>query len=118
MRESFIDELLDLLLHGKVVIPAFSGECRAGDVHQEVVARHCIAGDSNGDYSMLTSFPDDLNVGLILDVPRSGNIQRLKERVAPSRDEVLEGKAPTPVYVIQGRDPSRMEYIKSNSSIR
>lgn len=98
-------------------------EGKTACINRFLVPAHCgkgpafIAGDSNGDYSMLTSFPDDLNVGLILDVPRNGNIQRLKERVAPSRDEVLEGKAPAPVYVIQGRDPSKMEYIKSNISV-
>ncbi|MBQ3881033.1 MAG: haloacid dehalogenase-like hydrolase [Bacteroidales bacterium] len=76
-----------------------------------------IAGDSNGDYSMLTSFPEDLNVGLILDVPRTGNIQNLKEKAIPTRDAVLKGKATSPAYVVQGRDPSRMEYIKSNISV-
>lgn len=76
-----------------------------------------VAGDSNGDYSMLTSFPD-MKVGLILDVPRSGGIQHLKEEASTIRNQVLDGTAEYPVYVVQGRDDSSMTYIKSDRSKR
>ncbi len=36
-----------------------------------------VGGDSNGDFSMLTSFPD-MKLGIIVDMPRSGAIDSLK----------------------------------------
>lgn len=37
-----------------------------------------VAGDSNGDYNMLVDF-DDMKLGIIFDLPRSGGIQDLKK---------------------------------------
>lgn len=37
-----------------------------------------VAGDSNGDYNMLTDF-DGMKIGLIIDQPRTGGIQDLKK---------------------------------------
>lgn len=66
-----------------------------------------VAGDSNGDYSMLTSFPD-LKVGLIINCHRSGNIARLSEKALEQTD------ADSPRYVLQGRDTSLPGYVRSS----
>ena len=75
-----------------------------------------VAGDSNGDFSMLTSFPEDLKVGLIIDVPRTGDIQKLKEKASAMRGAVLDGSAQYPLFVVQGRDDASLRYIKSDRS--
>jgi len=99
-------------------------EGKTACIRDLIAPRHCgrgpalVAGDSNGDYSMMTSFPEDLKVGLILDVPRTGDIQRLKEKALSERDKVLDGTASFPIYVVQGRDGSTMSYIPSSVSRR
>lgn len=53
-------------------------------IEKIIMPKHCkkspmmIAGDSDGDYDMLTAF-EDMQYGLIIDVSDSGNIQSLKE---------------------------------------
>ena len=59
-----------------------------------------VAGDSNGDYAMLTSF-DSLSVGLIFDCKRSGQIAGLIEKASASS---AQEPAARPVYVVQPRD--------------
>ena len=65
-----------------------------------------VAGDSNGDFSMLTSFPD-LKVGLIFDCGNGGNIGELAE-TARKDDLSFRGhvRNNTTKYVLQPRDLS------------
>ena len=65
---------------------------------------------------MMTSFPEDLKVGLIIDVPRTGDIQKLKEKASAMRGAVLDGSAQYPLFVVQGRDDASLRYIKSDRS--
>ncbi|MGM9734960.1 MAG: hypothetical protein ACI3ZL_00960 [Candidatus Cryptobacteroides sp.] len=66
-----------------------------------------VAGDSNGDYDMLTSF-DSLGVGLIIDCKRSGPIARLAEKASTT---TLQDCSTRPVYVLQQRDLSIPGYV-------
>ena len=59
-----------------------------------------VAGDSNGDYAMLTAF-DDLSVGLIFDCKRSGNIAALVDK---ANTKMAAGTSTRPIYVVQPRD--------------
>ena len=59
-----------------------------------------VAGDSNGDYAMLTAF-DDLSVGLIFDCKRSGNIAALVDK---ANTKMTAGTSTRPIYVVQPRD--------------
>ena len=59
-----------------------------------------VAGDSNGDYAMLTAF-DDLSVGLIFDCKRSGQIAALVEK---ANTNMAVGTSTRPIYVVQPRD--------------
>ncbi|MGN1210859.1 MAG: hypothetical protein ACI4TM_04180 [Candidatus Cryptobacteroides sp.] len=61
-----------------------------------------VAGDSNGDYDMLTAF-DSLKVGLIIDCGRSGPISELAAGAPSSK---------SPRYVVQGRDLSIPGYVR------
>ena len=67
-----------------------------------------VAGDSNGDYAMLTSF-DSLSVGLIIDCKRSGPIAKLAEEASTSSMKDCSGR---PVYVLQQRDLTIPGYVK------
>jgi len=63
-----------------------------------------VAGDSNGDYSMLTSFPD-LKVGLIFDCGNTGNIGSLADMARKDSLSFREHlKNNSTKYVIQPRD--------------
>ncbi len=69
-----------------------------------------VAGDSNGDFAMLTSFKD-LKVGLIVNCLGSGAIGGLTAGAAGKQADVrLKGRE-TPLYVVQGRDPSAFGFI-------
>ncbi len=71
-----------------------------------------VAGDSNGDYSMLTSFPD-LKVGLIFDCGNSGDIGALAETARNDRMPLKEHlRNNTTKYVLQPRDLSIPGLIK------
>ncbi len=59
-----------------------------------------VAGDSNGDYAMLTAF-DDLSVGLVFDCKRSGNIAALVDK---ANTKMAAGTSTRPIYVVQPRD--------------
>ena len=72
-----------------------------------------VAGDSNGDYAMLTSFPD-LRIGLIVNALRSGPIAGLVDG-AP-RFQFHSGYRGKPLYVVQGRDPARKCFIPHRRS--
>lgn len=60
-----------------------------------------VAGDSNGDYHMLSAF-DNLSLGLIID--RAAN-------------EPLASLYGVKGYLLQGRDPSSGKYIRSSESL-
>lgn len=62
------------------------------------VSPSLVAGDSNGDFDMLTAF-DSLQVGLIIDCKRSGPIAELAAN-------------PGEKYVVQGRDLSIPGYVR------
>lgn len=71
-----------------------------------------VAGDSNGDYEMLTNFKN-LKIGLIINCNNRGKIGELTERaLKQSRSTDNEG----PLYLVQGRDPSKMKFIPSHES--
>ncbi len=61
-----------------------------------------IAGDSNGDYYMLTGFPD-LKVGLIFDVGNSGKIGELRDSARLDTSKEKLRSRTTPKYVVQER---------------
>ena len=71
------------------------------------------AGDSNGDYEMLTRF-DDLKIGLIINCGNSGGIGELSETAASpaGRAEGITGTR----YLLQGRDASKKKFVKSTES--
>lgn len=83
-------------------------EGKVACIRKLIAPRHCskspslVAGDSSGDYPMLTSF-EDLKVGLIIDCQNSGNIAKLTEKAKYSV---------APRYVVQGRDLSIPGYIQ------
>lgn len=59
-------------------------EGKSETIRQELMPLHggkgpaIVAGDSNGDYNMLTDFPD-MQLGIIFDLSRTGAIQALKQ---------------------------------------
>lgn len=61
-----------------------------------------VAGDSEGDYNMLTAF-EGMQVGLLLNCGRKDDFGRFVENA----------QAP---YVVQGRDLSRKQYLRSDKS--
>lgn len=74
-----------------------------------------VAGDSNGDLSMLTSFPD-LKVGLIIDCLRTGGIAELAEEARRDSSDINLKQRPRPLYVVQGRRPSSLSFIPCSKS--
>ena len=75
-----------------------------------------VAGDSNGDFAMLTSFPD-LKVGLIVNCLRSGAIAGMTAASIGSVPDLGLKERQTPLYVVQGRDPELLQFIPSWDSI-
>ena len=75
-----------------------------------------VAGDSNGDYAMLTSFKD-LKVGLIVNCHGSGGIGGLTAAAAGKTPDVTLRGRETPLYVVQGRDPSEPGFIPDWESV-
>lgn len=69
-----------------------------------------IAGDSNGDYEMMTQFPDTKLV-LILNLLKEGNIGKI------SKKALDEMNRPNPKYVLQGRDENTGMWIPTESTI-
>ena len=97
-------------------------EGKANAINAYIVPKHggkdpaLVAGDSNGDFAMLTSFPS-LRIGLIVNCLRSGEISQLARYA-------LDGNTPegfTPPsevkYVVQGRDYCKKKFIRSSESI-
>ncbi|MCG7315851.1 haloacid dehalogenase-like hydrolase [Brevibacillus laterosporus] len=70
-----------------------------------------IGGDSNGDYEMMTQFPDT-KLALILNLLKDGNIGKL------SKQAVDEMKKQDPKFVLQGRDENTGMWIPTESSIK
>ncbi len=64
-----------------------------------------VAGDSSGDYSMLTSF-EDCRIGLIINCLPSGPIASLMDSTA-----VIGTR-----YLVQGRDPSALVFLPGRES--
>ena len=75
-----------------------------------------VAGDSNGDYAMLTQFPD-LKVGLIIECLRSGSIGELAEAARNDKSEVTLSGRTAPLYVVQGRNPETKTFISTDRSL-
>ena len=75
-----------------------------------------VAGDSNGDFAMLTAFPD-LKVGLIINCLRSGAIGGMTAASIGNVPDLSLKERKTPLYVVQGRDPELLQFIPSWDSI-
>lgn len=86
-------------------------EGKTACIEKLIAPLHCgrqpslVAGDSNGDYAMLTAF-DSLKVGLVIDCGRSGDIVTLIDR-ARSQD-----CSQSSCYVVQSRDLSLPGYVR------
>ncbi|MCM1503210.1 MAG: haloacid dehalogenase-like hydrolase [Bacteroidales bacterium] len=84
-------------------------------IRRFIAPSHCgrgpvlVAGDSNGDYDMLTAFPD-MKVGLIINCQRSGGIAEL------GRIALEQGDDESQRYLLQGRDLSLPGYVKASES--
>ena len=100
-------------------------------IRKLIAPSHCgrqpslVAGDSNGDYPMLSDF-DSLRLGLIIDCKRSGPIARLaaEARAAVSAGVSSATDSGTPAgvsgasavrYVVQDRDLSIPGFVRSES---
>ena len=75
-----------------------------------------VAGDSNGDFAMLTSFPD-LKVGLIVNCLRTGAIGGMTAASIGNVPDLSLKERHNPLYVVQGRDPELLQFIPSWDSI-
>lgn len=75
-----------------------------------------VAGDSNGDFAMLTAFPD-LKVGLIINCLRTGAIGGMTAASIGNVPDLSLKERKTPLYVVQGRDPELLQFIPSWDSI-
>jgi len=75
-----------------------------------------VAGDSNGDFAMLTSFPD-LKVGLIVNCLRTGAIGGMTAASIGNVPDLAVKDRTTPLYVVQGRNPELLQFIPSWDSI-
>ncbi|MGN0189721.1 MAG: hypothetical protein ACI395_09425 [Candidatus Cryptobacteroides sp.] len=86
-------------------------EGKTACINRLIAPSHCgrqpslVAGDSNGDYDMLTAF-DGLKTGLLIDCGRSGDIAALIER-ARHQDGTCQ-----PCYAVQSRDLSVPGYVR------
>jgi hypothetical protein len=69
-----------------------------------------VAGDSSGDYQMITEYPD-MVLGLIVNRVRSGGFREI------SAQAVEEFGQPDAKYVLQGRDENTGLYIPTQESI-
>ena len=75
-----------------------------------------VAGDSNGDFNMLTELPG-LKVGLIINCMRGGRINELMTAAVNDQDTTPLKKRNTPRYVVQGRNGANKTFIPSWDSI-
>lgn len=69
-----------------------------------------VAGDSNGDYAMLTEFKD-LKVGLIINCLNGGEIGELMKMAIEDKAETPLSERTSPQYVVQGRNASKRIFI-------
>ena len=65
-----------------------------------------VAGDSNGDYNMLTEFPD-MRLGLIIDKNQTGPIGELRQEALDAEKEGRNG-----LYVLQRRADPKPEFSR------
>ena len=75
-----------------------------------------VAGDSNGDYAMLTSFPD-MKRGLIVNCLRKGDIAGLTASAIADTSAIDLKFRTVPLYVVQGRNPDSLCFIPSPESL-
>lgn len=75
-----------------------------------------VAGDSGGDFAMLTSFPD-LRLGLIVNCLRSGNISRLTRYALDGTMPEDFQPYPNVKYVVQGRDINKKKFLRRPDSV-
>lgn len=86
-------------------------------IRQNILRKHggaeplIVAGDSNGDYNMLTEFRN-LKAGLIIDCGGSGAIAELSQQALATKEEEVSGTR----YLLQGRDLAKKKFIKKNIS--
>lgn len=69
-----------------------------------------VAGDSQGDYNMITEYPD-MQLGLIINRVRSDDFQKISQQAVESMGQ------PDAKYVLQGRDENTGKYRPSEQSI-
>lgn len=87
---------------------------KTGVIKRFIASKHrnrgpiLVAGDSNGDYNMLTDF-SDMQVGLLF------NCNRHYGGIAELCKEALENKTDSP-YVIQGRNDNKVKFVRSGLS--
>ncbi|MBQ8060957.1 MAG: haloacid dehalogenase-like hydrolase [Bacteroidales bacterium] len=74
-----------------------------------------VAGDSSGDYNMLTELPG-LKVGLIVNCMRGGKINDLMTEAVADESKGLSGRT-SPLYVVQGRNAALKSFIPSWDSV-
>lgn len=118
-----LEESEDGLLHavGDDGYPQPYRKGKVDCIKEYMASAHCgrgpalVAGDSNGDYAMLTSFPD-LKVGLIVNCLRSGGIGLLAKAAAEDTSAVDLTHRDAPLYVVQGRDPGSLRFIPEAQS--
>ncbi len=78
------DGTMDLNLDPANVFGMCFYEGKSEQIRKALMPQHggkgpaIVAGDSNGDYNMLTDF-DDMALGIVFDLPRSGAIEDLKK---------------------------------------
>lgn len=69
-----------------------------------------VAGDSNGDYAMLTQFKS-LKIGLIINCLNGGGIGELTENALEDKSVTPLKERTTPMYLVQGRNAARRTFI-------
>jgi hypothetical protein len=74
-----------------------------------------VAGDSNGDYYMLTEF-SGLKIGLIINTNQTGLIQNLYAKARAEKDFSLDGD--NTIYLLQGRNDNAGTFIASQDSLK
>lgn len=93
--------------------PLTLGEGKVTAIRSKLASLHqghgpvLVGGDSNGDYNMLTEFPD-MQCGLIINRLPSGNLHGLCVKALNEKNSK---------YVLQGRDDNKGVFLPSQSSV-
>lgn len=72
-----------------------------------------VGGDSNGDYEMLTAFPE-MRVGLIINCGNGGGIGELSKQALSDTQPLRKHKGPK--YLLQGRDLKSLAFVPGSGS--